>query len=398
MGPRLLSLAFLLLMACSDRSRPPGLHDGYEDAGYGSGGDAWDPGFDVGSGDASFNCSDGKDAGVCACSEIGQKPTSLYVVLDRSGSMNDKDGGSASKWDVITLALLHSKAGVLRRLGTRVSVGLGLFPGPPKGGDTCITGDEYLPLTPGSSATYDKIADILRYQTPYGGTPASATLRLLAPKIKALPRPAFVLFATDGAPNCADVPCTADRCGYNVEGAARSSGEACDAKLNCCDPALVPEGGGWRVCVDADATKAVITELAEAGVKTFVFGAPGVGPYAGDLNDLAKAGGTAREDAKPGEPLYYAATAVTQDAFVAALSAVAAKVIDSCRITLEEVPTDRGITNVLVDGALVPQDPVDGWAWTDDGQVELRGATCAKVKAGEVVSVKVAVGCRTVTK
>jgi hypothetical protein len=152
------------------------------------------------------------------------------------------------------------------------------------------------------------------------------------------------------------------------------------------------------VCVDADATKAVIADLTAAGVKTFVFGAPGIGPYTSDLNELAKAGGTAREDAKPGEPLYYSATAITQDSFVAALSAVAAKVIDSCVITLEEVPDDRGVTNVLVDGVLVPQDPVDGWAWTPDGKVELRGATCAKVKAGDVVNVKVAVGCRTVTK
>lgn len=393
-----LVVSALALLGCSSEPRPPGLSDGYEDASL-PGPDAFEPGFDVRPTDAAFNCSDGKDAGVCACNEIGVKPTSLYLVLDRSGSMNDKDGGPVSKWDVITLALLHSKTGVLRRLGTRVSVGLALFPGPIRGSDACVTGDEFLPLTPGSKASYDRIADVLRVQPPYGGTPAAATLRELAPKIKALPQPAFVLFATDGAPNCANVPCAADRCGYTVEG-ANYGGVACNAKFNCCDPALVPPpaGSGWRACIDADATRSVVAELAEAGVKTFVFGAPGVGPYAGDLDALAKAGGTARDDAKPGEPLYYAATAITQDAFAAALSAVAAKVIDSCLITLEKVPEDRGITNVLVDGVLVPQDPVDGWAWTDDGKVELRGATCARVKAGEVVNVKVAVGCRTVTK
>lgn len=391
-------LGLLLLVGCSsDRARPPGLTDGYQDTGAAPGPDGWTPGFDVGSADASFNCSDGKDAGVCACKEIGQKPTSFYVVLDRSGSMNEKDGGSATKWDVITLALLHAKDGVLRRLGSRISVGLALFPGPAKGADTCIAGDEYLPLTPGSPATYDKIVDILRYEPPYGGTPTSATLRSLAPKIKALPKPAFVLLATDGAPNCADTPCPPGRCGYNIEKVTRS-GVACDEKLNCCDPSLVPEGGGWKVCVDADATREVIADLATTGVKTFVFGAPGVGPYADDLNALATAGGTAREDAKPGEPLYYAATSVSQDAFVAALGAVAAKVLDSCVITLEEVPDDRGITNVLLDGALVPQDPVDGWSWTSDGRIELHGASCAKVKAGEITNVKVAVGCRTVTK
>lgn len=384
-----------LCAGCSERSTPPGLGDGFRDSAVA--GEVNGSSFDVGPGDASFNCSAGPDAGVCACSEIGQKPTSLYVVLDRSGSMNDTGGGDETKWDVIRIALLHAKVGVLRRLGSRVAVALALFPGPAVGSDTCTTGDEYMPLTPGSTATYDKISSILRYQKPVGGTPTAPTLAALASKIKALPKPAFVLLATDGAPNCGTTPCTWDRCTYNVEGAMYGT-TPCDSRFNCCDEKLVPEGSGWQACIDADATKAAITDLASAGVPTFVFGAPGVGPYAADLDDLARAGGTAREDAKPGEPLYYAATAVTQDAFVSALSAVAAKVIDTCVISLDEVPEDRGITNVLLDGTLVPQDPVDGWTWTADGRVELRGATCEKVKAGLVTNVKVAVGCKTVTR
>jgi hypothetical protein len=123
-----------------------------------------------------------------------------------------------------------------------------------------------------------------------------------------------------------------------------------------------------------------------------------VGPYGADLDALATAGMTAREDAMPGEPLYYAATGTTQEALATALAAVAAKVVDTCLITLESAPSDPGITNVVVDGVLIAQDPVDGWSWTADGKIELHGKTCDQVKKGLVSAVQVAVGCKTVTR
>ena len=392
---RLAALALLVTAACGGRERPPGLYNDGPDTSVRS--DSYEPKFDAPNTEVSINCAAGVEAGVCACSEIGQKPTSLYVVLDRSGSMLDRDGGAETRWDVITLALLHAKRGVLRRLGARVSVALALFPdtGP---GDQCKTGAEFLKPTVGSVATYDRIVEILRSAQPDGATPTASSLVALAPKIKALPKPAFVLLATDGAPNCGTAPCSIDRCTYNIEKASLGGGRFCNASINCCDPAQVSGGMGWGACIDASATRSAVADLSASGVKTFVFGAPGVGPYSADLDALATAGGTAREDAKPGEPLYYAASATTQDAFTSALAAVAAKVVDTCTITLESVPSDPGITNVIIDGALVPQDPIDGWAWTADGKVELRGATCARVRAGDVVRVQVAVGCKTVTK
>lgn len=387
----------LLVTACGDRERPAPFYGDLPDSSAVL--DTPGASFDAPIVDVSINCSAGEEAGVCACSEIGQKPTSLYVVLDRSGSMLSRDGTSSTRWDVITSALLHAKTGVLRKLGSRVSVGLALFPDLGPSADGCKAGAEFFKPQPGSTVIFDKIAEVLRLSAPnVGATPTASTLVALAPKLKELPKPAFVLLATDGAPNCGDVPCAIARCTYNIERAPLDAGRSCDETINCCDPKQVSGGMGWRACIDADATRAAVADLASAGVKTFVFGAPGVGPYSADLDGLAVAGGTAREDAKPSEPLYYAATATTQEAFTAALSAVAAKVVDTCTIILESVPADPGVTNVLIDGALVPQDPVDGWTWTADGKVELRGATCARVKAGDVVRVQVAVGCKTVTK
>lgn len=384
-----------LLLACGATERPPALNDLIlGDASVSA--DGFSPRLDTG-GDTAFNCSGGEEAGICACTEIGQKPTTLYIVLDRSGSMLDTDGGALSRWDVITLALLHGKTGVLHRLGGRVSVGLALFPD--TRGEGCSPGAQFVPPTAGTPRFYEQLATVLNAARPEdGATPTAPTLVALASKIKAFPRPAFVLLATDGAPNCGTTPCGPDRCTYNVVGAATTDGRRCNASLNCCDESKVMGGMGWAACIDAAATRAAVLDLANAGVKTFVFGVPGSGPYAADLDELARVGGTAREDALPGEPLYYAAKSTTQEAFTAALSAVAAKVIDSCVITLETVPSDPGVTNVLLDGALVARDPVNGWTWTEDGKVELRGATCARVTSGAVSRVAVAVGCKTITK
>ncbi|MGZ6094917.1 MAG: hypothetical protein ACXWUG_22950 [Polyangiales bacterium] len=375
----------LLTFACGKADRPPPPHSGFDFDASGDGGEST---LDV-SLDASINCS---AAGVCACEEIGQKPTNLYLVVDRSGSMAEMATTTQTKWQTIVLALFDNPTGVIRGLGGRISLGLTLFPGA-SATDGCLPGDELLPPTPGSKLVSDNVTSSLIATMPNGATPTAATLRALAPRLKALPPPVYVLLATDGAPNCGTVPCTADRCSYNIEKVA-----GCDPSTNCCDPVVQPKGQGWAACVDSTATTAAVADLAAAGIKVFVLGIPGVGPYSSDLDALAVAGNTAREDAMPGEPLYYAAANSTQEAFATALKAVAAKVVDTCLITLESAPADPGITNVAIDGALVAQDPVDGWTWTSDGKIELHGKTCDQVKKGLVSAIQVAVGCKTITK
>jgi hypothetical protein len=352
------------------------------------------PSFDLGVEETAINCAAARQDEICACTEISQRPTSLYLVLDRSGSMLDRQDSADSKWEAIRIALFHAKTGVLRALGARVSVGLAVFPSGNDG--ACSAGREIVPPATGSPALYDRLSQILLLEQPAGATPTAATLVALAPKIAALPRPAFVLLATDGAPNCGAGPCALDRCVYNIEGAPLGDGRVCDGSINCCDPSRVEGGMGWGACIDGDATRAAVSQLAAAGVPTFVFGAPGVGPYATELDALAVAGGTARE-APAGAPRYYAVRSSDHEEFRDALAAIAAKVLDSCLVTLDDPPKDPGVTNVLLDGDLVAQDERDGWVWTPDGAIELRGASCTRIKTG-VARVQVAVGCRTVTR
>jgi hypothetical protein len=381
--------------ACSSNDHAPHSFGGFDPDAFAidTGADGGTGAFDVPTDAASFNCSAGADAGICACTEIGQSPPTLYVLLDRSASMSDPiPPGSTSKWDLVRSALFDVKNGALRRLGGRVAVGMSLFPGSSTG-DGCGVGAPVFPITVGSKATYDALAMILAGQTPTGATPTASSIVGLTPKLKAIVDRAYLLLATDGAPNCGDSPCTADRCQYDIEGSKLSDGTTCAPPLNCCDPSVVEGGGGWKSCVDSDATKAAVTALETAGIHTFVLGIPGSELYAADLDTLAVAGGAPQP---PGGPRYYAPT--DEASLSKALEAIAAKVVESCTITLSSAVVDPGITNVLLDGTLVPQDGTNGWSWIDSTHIELNGDACKRVTDGTVSNVQVAVGCKTVTR
>lgn len=330
------------------------------------------------------------DGTACECHEVGQRPPTLYLLLDRSGSMGDKPPRSTrSKWSLVKSALVDRERGVLRRLGTRISIAMAWFPSPASE-DACDPGRQVLPAQWGGGAVYDALEAKLTSAVPRGSTPTAASLRSLVDVIAALPKPAYVLLATDGAPTCGDTRCSVDACTYNLEKQAVGF-VACDASTNCCDPANTSDGIGWKACADVDATVAATRAVAEAGAKVFVLGVPGtIAAYDSALDAIAAAGGAA--------PRYYAATEPTQDALENALSSIAAQVIDTCTITLDAPVESPGVTNVLFDGELIAQDPIDGWRWTSPSTIEVSGDACARIHEGRVTRIQVAVGCLTVTR
>jgi len=335
-----------------------------------------------------------QDGSVCACREIGQRPPTLYLLLDRSGSMADRPTGSArSKWSLVRSALLDREIGALRKLGTRISLAMAWFPSPSPSSDVCEPGKQAFGPVWGSDEAYDALDAKLASATPRGGTPTAASLRRVANVVAALPKPVNVLLATDGAPTCGSAPCGIDSCTYNLE--HKSVGFiSCDASTNCCDPAKTGDLAS-RGCADVDASAAAAAALVSAGAKVFVLGVPGTIPeYTAALDALAIAGGTPRD----GTPRYYAVTEPTQEALAGALSSIAAKVIDTCTVSLDAPVHDPGTTNVLLDGTLVESDPVDGWRWTSPSTIELAGAACARIHEGTVTRIQVIVGCRTVAR
>jgi hypothetical protein len=229
---------------------------------------------------------------------------------------------------------------------------------------------------------------VLSRITAFGGTPSAATLASLAPSILAIPGKTYVIFATDGGPNCnSGAQCTVTQCTPNIEDAP-----GCPplGPPNCCtDPTL----GGSLACLDSAATIAAVQGIARAGVPVYVIGVPQSEPYAALLDELAMAGGTARGS----EPQYYAASSTDPSAFLTALAKIAAKITGTCTLTLNQVPPDPARVNVFIDGHPLPQSGPDGWS-IQGATVTVLGATCQKILGGEALDVRVVAGCPTVTQ
>jgi len=376
LAPVLVSLA-IAFVACGD-DRPPLLGDPSLGA-YGSP----DSGLFRDGATGPPTCALGPANGVCGCTELplSGDPPNVYFVLDRSGSMND--GG---KWSTIRTVV----ASVVSKLGPRIAVGAAVFPA--LGSADCDTGGEVFSVRRGDSppspgALSQTAIGLITSVTTIaeGGTPTAATLRAIAPKVEALAGKTFVILATDGGPNCDPVAsCDSSTCIPNIENAAP---ECTPTGPSCC----TPDQFGAESCLDSFATTQAVIALQSAGIPVYVIGVPGSGPYAGLLDQLAVSGGTART----GEPKYYRVDSTDTAAFTTALSQVAAKITATCTLALSTPPSDPSQVNVYIDGVVLPADPVDGWTLSGS-TVTLVGATCAKVMAGDVLSVRVIEGCPTV--
>ena len=373
--------ALVALLACGDKSRPPPAGNfGAPTASASTGGLI--PG---GTADAGgMVCGTFADGGTCGCQDLPlfADPPNMYFVLDRSGSMQEDD-----KWDTVRLTV----ADVMRDIGPRANFGAAMFPAP-SSVDQCATGGEVMSTRPGdppNGTTKDgPTTSALLTATDIaaaGGTPTSATLSALLPKLHSLTGKTFVVLATDGGPNCNDAAmCSVATCIPNIEGAS-----GCDTATNCC----APPAGTPANCLDDTATIAAVNALSAAGIPTYVIGIPGSGPYSAVLNALATAGGTAQTT---GTSKYFEVDTTDQAALLTALKTVAAKVTATCTFQLKGVPDPKEV-NVYFDEKVVPQDPVNGWTISGT-TVTLVGTSCQQVLAGDVLDIRIIAGCPTVVK
>jgi hypothetical protein len=321
----------------------------------------------------------------------------LYFIVDRSGSMADPlPGNNYNKYVNARIAM----GNVLRAIGHRVRYGAAAFPMPGGAILGCGPGKEIFPTTQGDPASYaaegkqgpvlTSLLTQLANIAPEGGTPTSASIDNVAPILKALPGKTFVILETDGAPNCnPNAVCTADQCDLNLAGLV-INGISCQAPTNCCDPQTIPDG--QLDCVDGNASANAVAALYQAGILTYVVGMPGSELFAGVLDQMAVAGGTAR----PTSPKYYPVT--DADVLTATLKEIGIKVAISCDVTLDQKPPDKSLVNVYLDSSLVQYDPIDGWSWTSDTSLTVNGASCAQLKSGDVLQLQVVAGCPTSVK
>jgi von Willebrand factor type A domain len=337
-------------------------------------------------------CNLGPEGGVCACVDqpLVVDAPNIYFVLDRSGSMND-----FNKWQTVRTVI----ARLVVELGTRATFGVTVFPNP--GVDGCSPGIEVFAPRQGDAPagtigpTEAALITVLDRINASGGTPTAATFNSIAMHLRSLPGKTYVIFATDGGPNCnPGLSCALDQCQPNMENA---SGCPPAGPVNCCAGTVTSATGGPLACEDTAATVAAVKSLAASGIPVYVVGVPESEPYANVLSQLANVGGTARDvdGGDGGGTGYYAVTGTDPAALESALSAIAAQITGTCTFDLGSPPADPTLVNVFFDSSPLAQMGPDGWTLSGT-TVTILGASCQQILTGGVLDVRVVAGCPTV--
>ena len=275
-------------------------------------------------------------------------PPDVLVVLDRSGSMNQAPAGSAAgtpaKWPSMKTALT---ANVTAHQG-EIKFGLLEFP---SDNDCMAT------ATPSVGIGLNTAAGFNTYFTnrvASGNTPAHIALAGALAYYNTQPvntAGRYVVFATDGLPNC-----------LNGDGNMGSRPE----------------------------TVAAVTNLFNAGIKTFVIG---FGEFGGNdiLNQAAVAGGVP----KPGATKFYSAN--SQAELDTALQAIAGGlIVPTCTFSLASTPPDPNNVVVSINGTPVPRSPshANGWDYHPNAMsITFFGAYCTEIQNGADSAVSFEYGC-----
>ena len=337
------------------------------------------------------------DASYCGLgvSELEIQRPNLYFVLDASGSMLRPMGGTP---DNRHEAALNAVRNVMRAVGTLTRVGAANFPGARVGdlSTQCDVGEEVYQLRtinedPFATTGFDgfdtiALMDQLSRRDPAGGTPITATLRLLEPQLLAMEGPSAVFLLTDGGPNCSEfVTCNRENCIPNIERTQLDNGVLCDDSVNCCDPDKL----GSLHCLD-EGSRPILERLRDAGVATYVIGLPGTEIYARVLNVMAVAGGAPQD----GETSYYAVP--DTEALSNTLIDLAKTAVLRCDFDLRQPPDDPALVNVLFDGEPIPfdaDDSGDGWIYSSGQTLTVVGRYCQDLKDLTVTRVRIQEGC-----
>jgi hypothetical protein len=357
-------------------------------------------------------------AGLESCGSSVKKaeivPANVLLVIDKSGSMADiPNGEENSMWKSTNLALRNT----LRTASDAVSFGLQLFPASSVGAGcgasgTCCEMPEAGGVTVPIEAGFENrqaIVNQLDSTGPGGGTPAAVALAQAFEYFsvgagKQLQGDRFVLFFTDGGPNCnSGLSCAAEACTANIDVAKNPE---C-AGVNCCE-------GNNEECLDDSGTIERIVSLNAIGVGTFVVGLSGSELYASQLNEFAIAGGHPRKDA---EQSYFKVNAEgSAQGLSEVLLEITENLLQTCTLQLGW-KTQVSLLNVAVDCTTIPRaaedfEASDGdvlddgsggelsyWTLDEDAElpsVHLHGAICTKIETEGVRRIDVLSDCPTI--
>ncbi len=268
----------------------------------------------------------------------------VWLLLDRSGSMTGSLG-TVSRWDALGAVLLGDPAdstdrGVVGDFEDRAAFGATFYT-TGSGSSGCVLDLESVALAANS---YTDIRQRYNKLSPTGGTPTAdsvAAVVAVAATSDLTGGPKILVLATDGAPGtCA------------------------------------PRTGA--------ATAEVEKEVALAhtkGIETFAVSIA-TGTDAPHMQRIANLGVGLPADSATPAPYY---TAESQEDLELAFSTIIAEVPRSCVFALngEVEEADAGEGTVTLAGQELPYGDSDGWVLKRTDQVELVGAACDLIRAGE---------------
>ncbi|MCB9575248.1 MAG: VWA domain-containing protein [Kofleriaceae bacterium] len=275
-------------------------------------------------------------------------PPDLLIVLDRSGSMTAPiftiPPNFTPKWSIMRDALNQ----LASNYQDNIRFGLLEFPTD----DDCGVDPATAVKVPIDLGQAPEIAGYFQNRGANGNTPAQLGLQAALAHYMTVPvNPAgrYVLFATDGEPNCSDGDAAAE-------------------------------------------TVAAVTALAQAGIKTYVLGFGGDFTSGTVLDDAALAGQVPRPG---GPPHYYAANSAQE--LAAVLDTISGGIIvPSCSYALASAPPDPDAVTVSVDGAVVPRSTghTNGWDYYPDAMtITFFGSYCDEIQSGAITEVSFVYGC-----
>lgn len=344
------------------------------------------------------------------------RTVNMLLVLDESGSMNDKASTSdaQNKWGIMKTAL----ANALTPVQNDINFGLLLFPYEPNGVvDTtniitsCNVPNDAAAISVPIAAGPNNLAAILGVvgrQTPAGSTPTGKALQqaynyFATGDGKNLPGTKWVLLATDGGPNCNPaLTCAYPTCTQNLD--LQCADKQPTTTFNCCDPAATGQPNANMICLDDLAATSQIANLALIGVKTFVVGLPGSEPYANALNNFAIAGKVPNTGGAANEQYYAVSAASAPLDLTKAFANITTQLAKTCDLVLSWTPADRAKVSVAIDCAVQPSVPtgsapdagVDGY-YIDysltPAHLKLVGAPCNRIMTQGANHVDVIIGC-----
>jgi len=279
-------------------------------------------------------------------------PPDLLILLDRSGSMMlspEFPLPGDSKWNIMKAALTN----VTGALDTNINFGLAVFP---TDNDCGVSNTPAVEIGPDKG---DEITNWMGSHGPDGNTPSQYGLEAALDIYNSIPvndAGRYVLFSTDGIPNCGGSPPNVD-IGSEAE------------------------------------TLAGVEALAAAGISTYVLGFGSIlGLDSGSLNDCADAGGVPNPNGS--DSFYHADNA---DELEDVLMEIAGGIIiPSCSFELTEPPPDPNDVTVTIDGETVPRSPGqnDGWDyWPNENTITFFGSYCEDLQSGGVADVAFIYGC-----